>query len=102
VALQCDPFEVFKTDGPTPIVITGANFVNGASLVWGDAPLTTTNPYPAAFISDNQLDATWDPAVITLSGRLVYRVVNPDGQRSNPIEAWVWDSHEAAAAGGAR
>jgi hypothetical protein len=66
-----NPMSAIMGSGDTTLHVTGANFVLGASVVFGTSTLATS------WKSDTQLDATIPQALLVASGSAAVKVVNP-------------------------
>ena len=61
------------------LTVFGANFVNGARVVWGGTTLATS------FVSSTQLTASIASTLLATAGTVPVTVRNPDGQVSNAV-----------------
>lgn len=62
-----------------PLTITGQNFAQGASVLWGDVPLLPTSVTPT------RITITIPANLVATEGTVNVVVVNPDEKRSNAV-----------------
>ncbi len=76
---QLNPNSAVAGSGPLAVTVTGTNFVNGATLVFGGTDVT------AIFGSATQLSATIPGTLLTTPGVVQASVRNPDSQTSSSL-----------------
>jgi streptogramin lyase len=76
---QLSPNQAAENSNDTPLTVTGANFVPGATIDFGLTPLRTT------YVSAGQLQATISSSSLTPDGTVNVAVANPDGSTSNTL-----------------
>lgn len=73
------PTSAFTGDPEFTLSVVGANFVQGAGVLWNETLLVT------AYTSSAQLTATVPPNLVSAPGNVTITIRNPDGTRSNGI-----------------
>lgn len=76
---QISPNSTLPGVAVEPLTITGQNFAQGASVLWGDLPLMPDS------VSTTEIVITIPASLVTTEGIVSVAVVNPDNERSNAV-----------------
>lgn len=77
------PSQIDAGSAATKVIVTGANFVEGAVVLWNGTAIPTT------FLAAHRLDIIVPSNLTAISGRVAVAVKNPDGQFSGAYTAYI-------------